>query len=154
MQWRGSGGSKRPRNGARQNDVPTVAHVCKFTSTSWSAVNDPDLAHLPPSANILMGLVRVLSKNLRSDNVEYYVFGPRYNGWGGNRDVVPRQRIWCYLLMGSSFIRVDSVPAGHIYTIYNLEVLQLKTVTLCDRRGCMPLHGFDFELQSLVPSCR
>jgi ribosome assembly protein 1 len=52
--------------------------------------------------------------------------------------------------MGSSFIRVDSVPAGHICAIYNLEALQLKTVTLSDRRGCMPLRGFDFGLQPLV----
>ena len=56
--------------------------------------------------------------------------------------------------MGSSFIRVNSVPAEHICALYNLEVLQLKTVTLCDRRGCMPLRGFDFGLQSLVLSCR
>ena len=135
------------------NDVPTVAHVCKFTSTSRAAVTDPDLAHLPPSANILMGLARVLSGTLRSDYVEYYAFGPRYDGCGGDdRDVavVPRQRIRCYLLMGSSFIRVDSVPAGHICAIYNLEALQLKTVTLSDRRGCMPLRGFDFGLQPLV----
>ncbi len=78
----------------------------------------------------------------------------RYNGCGGNHDIVPRQRIRCYLLMGSSFIRVNSVPAEHICALYNLEVLQLKTVTLCDRRGCMPLRGFDFGLQSLVLSCR
>ena len=135
------------------NDVPTVAHVCKFTSTSRASVTDPDLAHLPPSANILMGLARVLCGTLLSDDVEYYAFGPRYDGCGGDdRDVVvvPRQRIRCYLLMGSSFIRVDSVPAGHICAIYNLEALQLKTVTLCDRRGCMPLRGFDFGLQPLV----
>ena len=56
--------------------------------------------------------------------------------------------------VGSSFIRVNSVPAGHICAIYNLEVLQLKTVTLCNRRGCMPLRGFGFGLQLLVPSCR
>jgi hypothetical protein len=70
------------------NDVPTVAHVCKFTSMSWAAVNNPNLAHLPPSANILMGLAHVLSRNLRLDDVEYYVFGPRYDRCGGNHDIV------------------------------------------------------------------
>ena len=117
-------------------------------------MNDPDLAHLLPLANILMGLACILSGNLRLDDVEYYVFGPWYNGCGSNCDVVLRQRIRCYLLMGSSFIRVNSLLVGHICAMYNLEVLQLKTVMLCDRRGCMPLRGFDFELQSLVPSSR
>lgn len=133
------------------DDVPTVAHVCKFTSTTRSSVTDPDLPPLPPdadpsSANMFMGIARVLSGNLRTEDVEYYTFGPRHNG---NNDV-PKQKIRCYLLMGSSFVRVDSVPAGHICAIYNLEALQLKTVTLCDRKECMPLHGFDFGLQPLV----
>ncbi|KAL3826740.1 hypothetical protein ACHAXA_009349 [Cyclostephanos tholiformis] len=131
------------------DDVPTVAHVCKFIATSRAAVTDPDLAHLPSSTNMLMGLARVLSGNLRSEDVVYNAFGPRYDG-GNDRNVLPRQRIRCYLLMGSSFIRVDSVPAGHICAVYNLEALQLKTVTLCDRRECMPLRGFDFGLQPLV----
>lgn len=131
------------------DDVPTVAHVCKFIAVSRASVTDSDLAHLPSSTNMLMGLARVLSGNLRSEDVEYHAFGPRYDD-GNDRDVLPKQRIRCYLLMGSSFIRVDSVPAGHICAIYNLEALQMKTVTLCDRGECMPLRGFDFGLQPLV----
>ncbi|KAL9188657.1 hypothetical protein ACHAXT_007035 [Thalassiosira profunda] len=133
------------------DDVPTVAHVCKFTTTNRSAVTDPGLPPLPPDADpststMIMGIARVLSGNLRTEDVEYHMFGPRHR-W---KEDVPKQRIRCYLLMGSSFVRVDSVPAGHICAIYNLETLQLKTVTLCDRRECMPLHGFDFSLQPLV----
>merc|ERR1711971_1196862 len=94
-----------------------------------------------------MGIARVLSGNLRSEDVGYYTFGPRYNR---NDNNIPKRRIRCYPLMGSSFVRVDSVPAGHICAIYNLEALQLKTVTLCERRECMPLHGFDFGMQPLV----
>ena len=132
--------------------VPTVAHVCKFTSTNRSSVTDSDLPPLPPdadpsSSNMIMGIARVLSGNLRTEDVEYYMFGPRYKNGNSN---IPKQRIRCYLLMGSSFVRVNSVPAGHICAIYNLEGLQLKTVTLCDRRDCMPLRGFDFGLQPLV----
>ena len=135
-------------------DVPTVAHVCKFTSTNRSSVTDPDLPPLPPdvdpsSTNMIMGIARVLSGNLRTEDVEYYMFGPRYDD-RNDRNNIPKQRIRCYLLMGSSFVRVKSVPAGHICAIYNLEDLQLKTVTLCDKRECMPLRGFDFGLQPLV----
>lgn len=45
------------------NDVPTMAHVCKFTSTSRAAVTNPDLAP-PSSTNTLMGRAHVLSGNL------------------------------------------------------------------------------------------
>jgi ribosome assembly protein 1 len=132
-----------------ENDVPTVAHVCKFTSTSRASVADPDLPHalLSSSESIILGIARVLSGSLRTDDIEYYMFGPRYNG---NDTNITKQKIRCYLLMGSSFVRVNSVPAGHICAIYNLEHLQLKTVTLCDRKECMPLHGFDVGLQPLV----
>ena len=146
------------QNAVRQcnqsDDVPTIAHVCKFTSTNRSSVTDSELPPLSSDAdsasttNMIMGLARVLSGNLRTEDIEYYMFGPRYNG--NSIDSVPKQKIRCYLMMGSSFVRVNSVPAGHICAIYNLEALQLKTVTLCDRKECMPLQGFDFCLQPLV----
>jgi ribosome assembly protein 1 len=131
------------------DNATVVAHVCKFASISRSAVTDPDL---PPastddqSSSIIMGIARVLSGTLRTGD-EYHMFGPRYNG---SSDDVPKQKIRCYLLMGSSFVRVNSVPAGHICAIYDLENLQLKTVTLSDKKECMPLRGFDFGLQPLV----
>ena len=121
-------------------------------SASRAAVVDPGLPPLPPeadpaAASMLMGIARVLSGCLRTGDVDYYMYGPRYDRNAGD---APKQRIRCYLLMGSSFVHVDSVPAGHICAIYNLEALQLKTVTLCDSRECMPLKGFDLGLQPLV----
>ena len=140
------------RNCDPSDGGPTVAHVCKFASIPRSAVTDPGLPPLPidadaASSNMLMGIARVLSGVLRTEHIDYYTFGPRYD-WNGNE--VPKQKIRCYLLMGSSFVKVDSVPAGHICAIYNLEQLQLKTVTLCDKIECMPLRGFAFGLQPLV----
>ncbi|KAL7517830.1 hypothetical protein ACHAWX_002718, partial [Stephanocyclus meneghinianus] len=138
------------------NEAPAVAHVCKFASVSRFSVADSNLpsasmqnADVGP-ANLIMGIARVLSGTLRTDSVEYYAFGPKYDWSAQAKDTVPKQRIRCYLLMGSSFVKVDCVPAGHVCAIYNLEHLQLKTVTLCDRLECMPLRGFDFGLQPLV----
>ncbi|KAL7437180.1 hypothetical protein ACHAXM_005480 [Skeletonema potamos] len=131
------------------DNATVVAHVCKFASISRSAVTDPDLSTVSTddqSSNIIMGIARVLSGTLRTGD-EYYMFGPRYKG---SSDDAPKQKIRCYLLMGSSFVRVKSVPAGHICAIFDLENLQLKTVTLSDKRECMPLRGFDFGLQPLV----
>jgi len=131
------------------DNATVVAHVCKFASISRAAVTDPDLPSVSPddqSSSIMMGIARVLSGTLCSGD-EYYMFGPRYNG---SSDDVPKQKIRCYLLMGSSFVRVNSVPAGHICAIHDLENLQLKTVTLSDKKECMPLRGFDFGLQPLV----
>ena len=135
--------------------APTVAHVCKFTSVSRLAVADSDLpvpmSHPDGSStNVILGIARVLSGTLRTDGAEYYAFGPRYEWKEDGKDRVPKQRIRCYLLMGSSFVKVDCVPAGHVCAVYNLEHLQWKTVTLCDQLECMPLRGFDFGLQPLV----
>lgn len=140
------------RNCETSGSVPTVAHVCKFASVPRASVTD---SGLPPvsvdadagSSNMIMGIARVLSGTLCTEDIEYYTFGPRYD-WNGQG--VHKQRIRCYLLMGSSFVKVDKVPAGHICAIYNLEMLQLKTVTLCDKMECMPLRGFAFGLQPLV----
>ena len=52
--------------------------------------------------------------------------------------------------MGSSYIRVSSVPAGHICAIYGLEELQLKSVTICDVEYGMPLKVFDRGVRHLV----
>lgn len=140
------------RNCDPSESVPTVAHVCKFVSVPRLAVTDSGLPHLSidtdsASSNMIMGIARVLSGTLCTERTDYYSFGPRYD-YNGND--VHRQKIRCYLLMGSSFVRVDSVPAGHICAIYNLEQLHLKTVTLCDKIECMPLRGFAFGLQPLV----
>ena len=130
---------------------PTVAHVCKFLSANKSDVSDPELSTSEEdgsSQSIILGLARVLSGTLRSKDVEYFMYGPKHKD--GDPPVTKRS-IRLYLLMGSSFVRVNSVPAGHICAIYDLEDLQLKTVTLCDVEGGMPLSGFGNRgLQPLV----
>jgi ribosome assembly protein 1 len=52
--------------------------------------------------------------------------------------------------MGSTFVRVDEVPAGHLCAVYNLEDIQLKTVTLSDSLHCMPMRGLERGARPLV----
>jgi len=125
-------------------DGLTVAHVCKFLSTNRANIRDPDL----PSSDekhAILGLARVLSGTLRTGQA-YHWMGPKHQ-YGAEQD---KKAVRLYLLMGSSFVRVDSVPAGHICAIYGLEELQLKTVTLCDSPDGMPLQGLDRGLRPLV----
>jgi ribosome assembly protein 1 len=94
---------------------------------------------------LIMGLARVLSGTLKV-NDEYYCLGPKHT-FGSQP---PKRAIKMYLLMGSSFVPVKEVPAGHICAVYGLEDLQLKTVTLCDSPDGMPLQGFDRGIRPLV----
>lgn len=121
-----------------------VAHVCKFLSTDRANIRDVDL----PSSDdkhVIVGLARVLSGTLRTGQ-EYYWMGPKHQ-YG---TIQEKKAIRLYLLMGSSFVLVDEVPAGHICAVYGLEELQLKTVTLCDSPDAMPLKGLDRGLRPLV----
>lgn len=134
------------------SDAPTVAHVCKFIVTDRNSVTDSGLpsdlgqGDSTEPASIIMGLARVLSGTLRTDDVKYYALGPKHHP----RASAVRKKVRLYLLMGSSFVKVDSIPAGHICAIYNLEDLQLKTVTLCDSPYGMPIRGFHHGLKPLV----
>lgn len=136
----------------------TVAHCCKFISTDRAHISDPDLisyldneeAHSTESkgkAGIILGVARVLCGTLSSKDVEYHCFGPKHTSFLGD---VPKRTIRLYLLMGSSFIRVNKVPAGHICAIYGLEDLQLKTLTLSNFRNCMPLNFYNRGIRPLV----
>ena len=131
---------------------PAVAHVCKFLSTPKQNVRD-----LPSSITddatgdtLLMGVARVLSGVL-STNSMYYCMGPKHANNNNDQDEAPPQRkIRLYLLMGSSLLPVEQVPAGHLCAIYGLEDLQLKTVTLSSCDKSMPLQGFDRGIRPLV----
>ena len=124
-------------------DAPTVAHICKFMATDRSHIRD---SHLDDEqTSIIMGLARVLSGRLSTNN-EYFVMGPKHNS---NSQLLKR-KIRLYLLMGSTFVLVDEVPAGHLCAIQNLEDIQLKTATLCDRPEGMPLKGYDHGIRPLV----
>ena len=78
----------------------------------------------------------LLSGRLRTGS-EYYVFGPRRehqvtnnknNNYDEGIDIAspPSRSIRLYLLMGSSFVHVSEVPAGHLCAIYGLEDVHLK----------------------------
>jgi ribosome assembly protein 1 len=124
-------------------DAPTVAHICKFMATDRANVRDPHLGD--EKSSLIMGLARVLSGSLKTGN-EYFVMGPKHK----SSDAVPKRQIRLYLLMGSSFLLVNEVPAGHLCAIQNLEDVQLKTATLCDSRDGTPLRGFDHGIRPLV----
>jgi len=131
-------------------DAPTVAHVCKFVVTDRASVTDSGLPSLQDEngepLSMLMGLTRVLSGTLISEDVEYFCYGPKHTPSASTA----RKKLRLYLLMGSSFVKVNSVPAGHICAVYDLEDLQLKTVTLCDSAYGMPIRGFHHGLRPLV----
>ena len=125
-------------------DGLTVAHVCKFLSTDRANIRDLDLPQ-SDDEHVIMGLARVLSGSLHTGQA-YHWMGPKHQ-YGLHQE---KKIIRLYLLMGSSFVRVDHVPAGHICAVYGLEELQLKTVTLCDSPDGMPLQGLDRGLRPLV----
>ena len=125
-------------------DSPTVAHICKFMATDRAHIRDPDLED--SESSIILGLARVLSGTLKTGH-EYYVMGPKHYS---SSPPAPKRKIRLYLLMGSSFVLVKEVPAGHLCAIQNLEDVQLKTATLCDLLEGMPLQGFDRGIRPLV----
>jgi ribosome assembly protein 1 len=127
-----------------------VAHVCKFVSTDPSHIRDPEISVNPDEkTHLILGVARVLSGTLRT-NDSYYWMGPKHSYGATAAAAEPKRKIRLYLLMGSSFVRVDEVPAGHLCAIFGLEELQLKTVTLCDSPDGMPLQGFDRRIRPLV----
>lgn len=132
-------------------NAPCVAHVCKFLSTDQLHIKDPELPiDHNENKNLILGLARVLSGRLETGH-PYYIFGPKHELNNAHRDVVPPTRtIRLYLLMGSSFVHVPEVPAGHLCAIYGLEDVQLKTATLSDSIHCQPLCGFAQAFRPLV----
>jgi ribosome assembly protein 1 len=94
---------------------------------------------------MILGLARVLSGRLKTGN-EYFVLGPKHQP----DQSAPKRTIRLYLVMGSSFVLVDEVPAGHLCAIQNLEDVQLKTATLCESAHGRPLLGFDRGIRPLV----
>ena len=139
----------------------TVAHCCKFISTDRAHINDPELfSHLDNlmgaddgdgvgiGGGIILGVARVMCGTLCSKDLEYYCFGPKHKD--SMDENVPKRRVRLYLLMGSAYIRVNKVPAGHICAVHGLEELQLKTMTLSSSPCGMHLNAFNQGLQPLV----
>lgn len=118
--------------------APAVAHVCKFISTNRSHIRDPQFPD-NGEPTVLLGLTRVLSGSLRTGDA-YHLFGPKYPT--SSTDVPLKRTVRLFLLMGSSFVAVPEVPAGHLCAVSNLEGVQFKTVTLCNDEAGMPINGF------------
>ena len=121
---------------------PTVAYIGKFLSTDRSHVRDHDIGL---AETLILGLARVLSGTLKVGDL-YYCMGHKHM-YG---TMAPQRSVRLYLLMGSSFVPVKEVPAGHLCAVYGLEELHLKTVTLCESPHGMPLQGFDRGVRPLV----
>jgi ribosome assembly protein 1 len=130
------------------SDAPCVAHVCKFLSTSKLHVRDAELTTSDGGNDtLILGLARVLSGRLKTNN-SYYMYGPKHDLEDGGE--LQQRKIRLYLLMGSSFVRIEEVPAGHLCAVYGLEGVSYKTVTLSDSEYCQPLIGFDQVIRPLV----
>ena len=155
--------------GPLEQSVPTVAHCCKFISTDRAHINDPELFSYLDSqstdgiidtnsndgggrernSGIILGVARVLSGALHSKEIEYYCFGPKYKA-NLNSNIAPKRSIRLYLLMGSTYVRVKQIPAGHICAIHGLEELQFKSVTLSSSPYAMPLQSHSQGIRPLV----
>lgn len=124
-------------------EAPVVAYVCNFMGVDRAQVRDPHISE--DQRTLILGLTRVLSGTLRCD-VDYFMIGPKHSASSPLR----KQSIRLYLLMGSSFIRVNEVPAGNLCAVYNLEDIQLKTVTISNSEKCMPVTGLENRIRPLV----
>lgn len=127
-------------------NAPTMAHICKFMATDPANIRDPHLLEENRGKkSVILGLARVLSGRLKTGD-SYFVYGPKHT-----IDQVPTSHcIRLYLVMGSSFVLVDEVPAGHLCAIQNLQDVQLKTATISDSPHARPLQGFDRGIRPLV----
>jgi ribosome assembly protein 1 len=129
------------------NDAPAVAYVCKFMAADRSQIRDPgriDDENDETSSTVILGLARVLSGRLKTSST-YHVMGPKHKFNDPNK--IRSRPIRLFLLMGSSFVLVDEVPAGHLCAIQNLEDVQYKTATISDSPYGMPLLGFADMIQ-------
>jgi ribosome assembly protein 1 len=129
------------------NDAPAVAYVCKFMAADRSQIRDPgriDDENDETSSTVILGLARVLSGRLKTSST-YHVMGPKHKF--NDPNIIRSRPIRLFLLMGSSFVLVDEVPAGHLCAIQNLEDVQYKTATISDSPYGMPLLGFADMIQ-------
>jgi ribosome assembly protein 1 len=128
-------------------DAPAVAYVCKFMAADRSQIRDPGRIEDEDdetSSTVILGLARVLSGRLKTSST-YHVMGPKHKF--NDPNIIRSRPIRLFLLMGSSFVLVDEVPAGHLCAIQNLEDVQYKTATISDSSYGMPLLGFSDMIQ-------
>ena len=132
----------------------TIAYVFKFV-----AVARNDLSHHTiisdfieaDSPTVLLGLTRVLSGVLKSADVEYFLFGPSSSSDKVQTSTtIDKKRVQLFLIMGSSFVAVKEVPAGHICAVSNLDDLRWRTLTLCNTEFGIPIRGLSLNSKPLV----
>jgi ribosome assembly protein 1 len=123
-------------------DAPTVAHVYKFMATERMHIRDAGLPETDKK-HVMLGLTRVLSGALVT-NTAYYCTSTKLSS------SPPQCTIRLYLIMGSSYVAVDRVPAGHLCAVANLDKLQLKTITLSNHAECLPLSPLEQGIRPLV----
>lgn len=135
------------------SEEPTVAHICKFM-----AVAIRDLSVVPSyvteegmdkSTTVLVGLARVMSGILRSEDVEYNIYGPP-DVDKGTQQPSAKSKVHLFLIMGSSLVAVEEVPAGHICAVSNVDDLRWRTLTLCDKEYGVPVQGVSIKARPLV----
>jgi ribosome assembly protein 1 len=122
-------------------DGPTVAYVCKFLFTDPSNIQDSglDRSQLEKKELIVLGLTRVLGGRLTT--------GQQYYCCDGSKRAVT---IRVYIIMGSSFVKVDSVPAGHLCAVAGLDGVHSKTLTIADSPDTAPIQGVEQHIRPLV----
>jgi ribosome assembly protein 1 len=132
------------------SEAPTMAYVCKFMAADRSQIRDPNnVENENAPSSVILGLARVLSGRLKT-GATYHVMGPKHK-FDDPRTMIRSRPVRLFLLMGSSFVLVDEVPAGHLCAIQNLEDAQFKTATISDSPCGMPLLGFsDAWIRPLV----
>lgn len=121
---------------------PTKAYVCKLLFTDPSNIQDSALEKRSESQLVVLGLARVLSGRLKTGQ-EYFccdVDGASHH----------KVTVRAYILMGSSFVNVDSVPAGHLCAISGLEGTRSKSLTLADEPDTAPVKGIEQHIRPLV----
>jgi ribosome assembly protein 1 len=126
------------------NSTIVVAQVCKFVVTQMAHLQDKELlsgnGHPTSKGPVLLGLTRVLSGTLESDG-QYYAIEPKKDGVAASsssfddaNNVPPPtpRKVRLYLLLGSSYVFVSRVPAGHLCAVLGLEGAVVATpVTIC-----------------------
>jgi ribosome assembly protein 1 len=131
-------------------EATTTAYVCKFMATDRSQIRDSEYVEdTNDSTTVILGLARVLSGSLRTGE-SYHVMAPKHK-FGDPKTMAKSRPVRLFLLMGSSFVLVNEVPAGHLCAVQNLEDFQYKTATLFNSPNGMPLLGFsDMGIRPLV----
>ncbi|OQR83659.1 elongation factor G [Achlya hypogyna] len=147
---------------AVSDDAPVVVYICKMLSVEATNLSDYALnAELRAAypikddnrgAEVYVAVARVFAGTFRPDR-PIHVLGPKYTGGGlgsGHVTTMAAGSLGLYMVMGSEFIRVDSVAAGNIVGIVGLHEQVLKTATLSTTLDCPSLARMPYQAKPIV----